>query len=209
MLRPARLRGEHPPLRTRRLRDRGSGHILADRAGVRQRESGSRLLDRAGVRPRPVRSCSSAASTSTCRPASSGAFCDETIHALLGGFAVALTPVQSAVGARRRDAGNVGRRAAGARPGADGRAAAARDLRTRPRRRVHHVRGDLLRRDVRRIDDVDPAQYARRERIDHDRARRAPHGARGPRRPCALHRRDRLVRGGHARDAGPHVSRRR
>ena len=53
----------------------------------------SRLPDRAGIRLRPATSYSFAASTSTCRPASSGAFLTETIHALLGGFAVALTPV--------------------------------------------------------------------------------------------------------------------
>ena len=33
-----------------------------------------------------------------------------------------------------------------------------------PDRRAHHVRRHLLRRDVRRLDHLDPAQHARRER---------------------------------------------
>ena len=91
---------------------------------------------------------------------------------------VALTPVQSLVGARRRDARHRGRRAARHRSGADRRAAAAGHLQSRSNGRAHHVRRHLLRRDVRRIDDLDSAEHAGRERHDGHRHRRTSDGAR-------------------------------
>ena len=102
------------------------------------------------------------------------------------------------MGARRRDAG---------RSWACCRASARRyvaslfaDLRTRPCRRVHHVSrafttagctADRRRRSF---------SYAWGERLDHDRARRAPHGARRPRR-SALCTAAMARSSGYARDA--------
>ena len=57
-----------------------------------------------------------------------------------------------------------------------------------------HVRRHLLRRHVRRLDDLDPAQHAGRERLDRHRARGQQDGAQGPRRPGAGHGGDRLLR---------------
>jgi hypothetical protein len=71
---------------------------------------------------------------------------------------------QPAVVHRRRDARHRGRRAARPRAGGDHRAAAAPHLQGRRDRGLHPVRRHLLRRDVWRLDDVDPAQHARRER---------------------------------------------
>ena len=51
-----------------------------------------------------------------------------------------------------------------------------------PDRRADHVRRHLLRRDVRRLDDVDPAQHAGRIGDDRHRARRQPDGQARPRR---------------------------
>ena len=108
---------------------------------------------------------------------------------------------QPAVGAGRHDARHRRRRAAGHRPGAHRRAAAAGHLRPRSHGGADHVRRHLLRRDVRRIDDVDPAEHAGRERDDRDRARWPSDGAQRARRRGAGHRRDRIVRRRHARHA--------
>ena len=62
-----------------------------------------------------------------------------------------------------------------------------------PDHRADHARRHLLRRAVRRLDDGDPGQPARRDLVGGHRARRLPDGAPGPRRPGAGDRRDRLV----------------
>ena len=120
---------------------------------------------------------------------------------LLAGFAVALTPANLLWGLAGHHARHRGRRAARHRAGAHRRAAAAGHLQPRSHRGADHVRRHLLRRDVRRIDDVDPAQHARRERDDRHRDRRPPDGAQRARRRGAGHRRDRIVRRRHARHA--------
>ena len=125
----------------------------------------------------------------------------ETLAALANGFAVALTPFNLLWAVVGVTPGHGRRRAARDRPGADRRPAAAGHLQSRPDRRLHHVRRHLLRRHVRRLDHLDPAQHARRVGHHRDRARRQPDGAQGPRRPGAGDRGDRLVRRRHDRHA--------
>ena len=69
---------------------------------------------------------------------------------------------QPAVRADRRAARHADRRAARHRPGRDDRDAAADDLRAAAGVRADHARRHLLRRAIRRLDDVDPRQHARR-----------------------------------------------
>ena len=57
--------------------------------------------------------------------------------------------------------------------------AAAGHLRPRPDGRLHHVRRDLLRRHVRRLDHLDPAQHPGRKLLGGHRHRGQPHGQRG------------------------------
>ncbi len=97
------------------------------------------------------------------------------------------------------------RRAPRHRPGADRGAAAAGHLPVRPDGEPDHVRRHLLRRHVRRLDDLDPAQHPRRERLDRHRARGQQDGAQGPRRAGARHRRDRLLRRRADRDDRPRL----
>ncbi len=52
---------------------------------------------------------------------------------------------------------------------------------------VHHVRRHLLRRHVRRVDHVDPAEHAGRVQLDHDRARGQQDGQGRTRRRGAGH----------------------
>ncbi len=68
-------------------------------------------------------------------------------------------------------------------------------------RGLHSVRRHLLRRHVWRLDHVDPAQYAGRERHHRHRARRKQDGARRPRGRRVGDRRHRLLRGRHHRHA--------
>ncbi len=122
----------------------------------------------------------------------------DTLTALAGGFAVAMTPQNLLWSLAGVTLGTADRRAARHRPGADRRPAASGHLLARSDVGVHHVRRDLLRRHVRRIDDVDPAEHAGRERVG-DVGRRGPSdGARRPRRRGAGDRRDRFVRRRHA-----------
>ena len=69
----------------------------------------------------------------------------------------------------------------------------------RPDRRVHHVRRHLLRRHVRRLDHLDPAQHPGRVRLDRHRARGQQDGQGRAAAPGAGHRRDRLLRRRHDR----------
>ena len=112
---------------------------------------------------------------------------------------------EPALRAHRRPARHRGRRAARHRPGAHRRAAPADHLQARSRQLDHHVRRHLLRRHVWRLDHLDPAQHARRERLHGDRPRRQQDGQGRPRRPGARHRRHRLLRGRHHRHARPHL----
>ncbi len=104
----------------------------------------------------------------------------------------------------RGDARHGRRRAAGHRPRDDGRAAAPADLQARADGRVHHVRRHLLRRHVRRVDDLDPVEHAGGvasiiTAIEGNRmAQIRPRGGR------AGHRGHRLVRGRHHRHYRPH-----
>ena len=83
---------------------------------------------------------------------------------------------EPAVGPARRHAGHRCRRAARRRPGAHRGDAAAAHRQARPDRRADHVRRHLLRRDVRRLDHHDPAQYAGRIGVHRDRAGRQQDG---------------------------------
>ena len=72
-------------------------------------------------------------------------------------------------------------------------------------RGVHPVRRHLLRRHVRRLDHLDPAQHAGRERHHRHRARGQQDGPQRPRRRGARDLGHRLVRGRHRRHARHHV----
>ena len=124
---------------------------------------------------------------------------------LLDGFAVALTPINLLWCLVGTTLGHRDRRASRARPGAHHRAAPADHLQGRADRGLHPVRRHLLRRDVRRLDHVDPAQHAGRERHHHHRARGQQDGPQRPRRRGARHRRHRLVRRRHHRHARHHL----
>ena len=116
-------------------------------------------------------------------------------------------PLQPALVGARRDHRHRHRRAAGHRPGADRGAAAAGHLQPRADLGLHHVRRHLLRRHVRRLDHLDPAQHAGRVGLDRDRDRRPRDGAQGPRRPGAGDGRHRLLRRRHDRHHGADLRR--
>ena len=109
--------------------------------------------------------------------------------------------------AHRRPSRHRRRRSARHRPGADRGPAPADHLQARSGRLDHHVRRHLLRRHVWRLDHRDPDQHAGRERLHGDGARRQQDGQGRPRRPGAGHRRHRLLRGRHLRDAGTGAAR--
>ena len=69
-----------------------------------------------------------------------------------------------------------------------------------PDLRPHHAGRHLLRRPVRRLDDRNPGQSARRGLLDRNLHRRLPDGAAGAGRPGAGDRGHRLVRRRHDRD---------
>ena len=94
---------------------------------------------------------------------------------------------------------DTGRRASGRRSTRGARLAVADHVHTDPGRRDGDARLYFLRRDVWRLDDLDPAQHSGRGRVRRDLPRRAPDGEAGTRRPGARHRGDRLLRRGHAR----------
>ena len=104
---------------------------------------------------------------------------------LIDGFATAADPDEPAVRLDRRAPRHRGRRAARHRPGHDGRAAAAGHLLPGADQRADHVRRHLLRRHVRRLDDLDPAQHPGRVAprwSPPSRATRWPSRAAPPRR---------------------------
>ena len=92
----------------------------------------------------------------------------DALHGLLLGFAVALTPVNlfwCFVGLLPR---HRRRHPAGPGAGGDHRDAAAAHLPDDPDQRAHHAGRHLLRRQVRRLDDLDPAQRAGRVGVRGD-----------------------------------------
>ena len=125
----------------------------------------------------------------------------ETFSALMSGFAVALTLKNLLWGFVGVTLGT----AIGVLPGIGPALTIALLLpataQPRSHRRADHVRRHLLRRDVRRLDDVDPAQHAGRVGDDRHRDGRQPDGQARPRRAGAGDRGDRLVRRRHDRDA--------
>ena len=92
------------------------------------------------------------------------------------------------------------RRPAGARPDRHHRHAAADHVHPAADLGPHHAGGHLLRLAVRRLDDLDPGQPARRGGVGGHHARRLPDGAAGAGRGRARHRRHRLVLRRHRRD---------
>ena len=76
---------------------------------------------------------------------------------------------------------------------------AAGDLRPRRHQGDRHAGRHLLRLAVRRLDHLDPDAHSGRGRLGDDLHRRLRHGAEGPRRRGALHRRGRLVHRRHVR----------
>ena len=93
-----------------------------------------------------------------------------------------------------------GRHPAGARAAGDRSRCCCRSPSSmNPTERDHHARRHLLRRQVRRLDHLDPAQRAGRVGLGRHLPRRLPDGAQGPRRRRARHRRDRLVHRRHGR----------
>ena len=93
---------------------------------------------------------------------------------------------------------DTGRRAAGRRSARGAGLAVADHVHADPGRRDGDARLDLLRRDVWRLDDLDPAEHTGRGRVGRDLPRRSPDGETGTRRRGAGHRGDRLLRRGHA-----------
>ena len=123
----------------------------------------------------------------------------EALNALLAGFGVALDPMNLLWGFVGCMLGT----AVGVLPGVGPAVTIALLLpltQARADRRADHVRRHLLRRDVRRLDDDDPAQHAGRIGVDRRPRSRATDGEDGPRRPGARDGGDRLVRRRHDRD---------
>ncbi len=116
---------------------------------------------------RPGSPSSPTSSSTTCsvspsgRPADGGALTDGFPQLPHRRLRYRAHPDEPAVGRDRRPARHGDRRAPRHRT-RDGRGAAAPgDVRTGPDRRVHHVRGHLLRGDVRRLHHLDPPQHPR------------------------------------------------
>ena len=124
----------------------------------------------------------------------------DTFSALMSGFAVALTLKNLMWGFLGVTLGT----AIGVLPGVGPALTIALLLPAtaglEPDRRADHVRRHLLRRDVRRLDDVDPAQHARRVGDDRHRARRQHDGQARPRGARARDVRHRLFRRRNDRD---------
>ena len=118
---------------------------------------------------------------------------------LLHGFSRRAAADKPAVVFRRLLARHRRRHPAGPRAGGDDRDAAAADLQHGSSRRRHHAGRHLLRRQIRRLHHLDPAQHAGRIVLGRHLPRRLSDGAQGPRRRGARHRRDRLLRRRHCR----------
>ena len=93
---------------------------------------------------------------------------------------------------------HAGRHAAGPRAARGHQPAAAGDVRAEPDHRHRAARRRLLRRDVRRLDDLDPDAHPGRGGLGDDLHRRLRDDAARARRAGARDRRDRLVRRRHA-----------
>ncbi len=76
-----------------------------------------------------------------------------------------------------------------------------------PATRDHHARRHLLRRHVRRLDDLDSSQYPRRNGVGSHLSRRLPNGAPRPRGRGFGHLRFQLVYRRNVRRDRAHVSR--
>ena len=107
---------------------------------------------------------------------------------------------QPAVCAHRLADRHADRRAARHRSRRDDRDAAADHLRAAAGVGADHARRHLLRRAVRRLDDVDPAQHAGRGIVGRDLPRRPPDGAQGTGGRGARHRGAGIVLRRHGRD---------
>ena len=122
----------------------------------------------------------------------------ETFQNLMLGFSVALQPsilVYAFVGCV---IGTLVGMLPGARAARRHQPAAAGDVRAESDHRHRAARRRLLRRDVRRLDDLDPDAHSGRGRLGDDLRRRLRDDAERARRAGARHRGDRLVRRRHA-----------
>ena len=120
------------------------------------------------------------------------------------GFQIAVTPDQPHLGADRLRPRHGGGRPAGAGPGGHDRAAAAHQHEDGLARHRHHPDvGHLLRRHVRRVDDLHPAEDPRGGGVGRHLHRRLRDGEERPRRRGPRGGRDRLLRRRHHRPGGP------
>ena len=117
------------------------------------------------------------------------------------GFWVAVSAAEPRLLLHRCAGRHADRRAARHRPADHDRDAAADHLQRAAGRRAHHAGRHLLRRAVRRLDDVHPGEPARRDVVRRHLPRRLPDGAAGPRRTGAGDRGHRLVLRRHRRHA--------
>ena len=132
----------------------------------------------------------------------------DLLNNLALGLSVAAQLPEPALRAARLHGRHADRRAARHRPGGDHRHAAADHLPPAADRGADHAGRHLLRRAVRRLDDLDPGQPAGRGVVGRDLPRRLPDGAQGPRRRGAVDLGGRLVlrrhgRHDHHRDRSP------
>ena len=180
LARADRVRGGEPVPRVRRLRDAA---LRDHRHLARRPEQGEGVRLRVHRRLGRVPALRRADRASPCRPASGG-----SEHGLLlpadDGVQRGADPDQPVPGPDRGHPRHPGRRAPRHRARADRRAAAADHVHPGADRRADPVRGHLLRRHVRRVDDRDPAEHTGRERVDGGRPRGQQDGAqRGELRP--------------------------
>ena len=195
-----RLPRQRRPHRAARLPDLRRAPLLGLRVRARQPQPHPRPADRGRAVPGHLPGLQQPAGRPAARrPADGGAVTDGLPELPPRRLRYGTHPAQPAVGRHRRAARHRHRRAARHRPGDGGGAAAARHLRTRPHRRVHHVRRHLLRRHVRRLHHLDPAQHPGRERGRGRRHRGQPDGQGRARRPGARGRRHRPLRRRHDR----------
>ena len=199
-----RHRSAHADHRLGRFHPRIDPAVRAGRARIRQQATGAGR----GHRRRPgrhrVRHLHAGTRTQPAQGSVRGGVLMETFSALLAGFAVALTPINLMWGFVGVTLGT----AIGVLPGVGPALTIALllpvDGEGRSDRRADHVRRHLLRRDVRRLDDVDPAQHAGRVGDHRHGDGRQPDGEARARGTRACDRRDRLVRRRNDRDDPAH-----